>query len=50
VGGVDSISSGYGPVVGCCERGDEHSGSGATGLVCRPILSYNIFQLSLVVD
>jgi hypothetical protein len=31
-GGVDSLGSGYGPVAGCCECGDEPSGSGATEL------------------
>jgi hypothetical protein len=32
-GGVDSPGSGYGPLAGCCECGDETSGSGATKLV-----------------
>jgi hypothetical protein len=29
VGGraMDSVGSGYGPVVGCCKCGNEHSGS-----------------------
>jgi hypothetical protein len=31
--GVDSHGSGYGPLAGCCECGDEPSGSGATELV-----------------
>jgi hypothetical protein len=31
--GVDSHGSGYGPLAGCCECGDEPSGSGATKLV-----------------
>jgi hypothetical protein len=31
--GVDSPGSGYGPVAGSCECGDEPSTSGATGLV-----------------
>jgi hypothetical protein len=31
--GMDSIGSGEGPVAGCCECGDEPSGSGATELV-----------------
>jgi hypothetical protein len=31
--GVDSTGSGYGPVAGCCECGDERSGSCATELV-----------------
>jgi hypothetical protein len=30
---VDSPGSGQGPLVGCCECGDEPSGSGATELV-----------------
>jgi hypothetical protein len=30
---VDSIGSGQGPAVGCCECGDEPSGSGTTELV-----------------
>jgi hypothetical protein len=30
---VDSTGSGQGPVAGCCECGDEPSGSGATKLV-----------------
>jgi hypothetical protein len=32
-GGLDSTVSGQGPVAGCCERGDEPSGSCATELV-----------------
>jgi hypothetical protein len=31
--GVDSPGSGYGPLAGCCECGDESSGSDATELV-----------------
>jgi hypothetical protein len=31
--GLDSTGSGQGPVAGCCERGDEPSGSCATELV-----------------
>jgi hypothetical protein len=31
--GVDSPGSGCGPLAGCCECGDEPSGSGATELV-----------------
>jgi hypothetical protein len=31
--GVDSPGSGWVPVVGCCECGDELSGSGSTALV-----------------
>jgi hypothetical protein len=30
---VDSSGSGWGPVAGSCEHGDEHSGTGATELV-----------------
>jgi hypothetical protein len=30
---VDSPGSGWGPLAGCCECGDEPSGSGATELV-----------------
>jgi hypothetical protein len=33
---VDSPGSGYGPLAGCCECGDEPSGSGATDLVSFP--------------
>jgi hypothetical protein len=36
--GVDSSDSGVGPVAGCCECGDEPSGSGATELVSQPKL------------
>jgi hypothetical protein len=32
--GLDSTGSGQGPVAGCCECGDEPSGSCATELVC----------------
>jgi hypothetical protein len=32
--GLDSTGSGQGPVVSCCECGDEPSGSCATELVC----------------
>jgi hypothetical protein len=32
-GGVDCTGSGQGPVAGCCECGDEPSGSCATELV-----------------
>jgi hypothetical protein len=31
-GGLDLTGSGQGPVAGCCECGDEHSGSCATEL------------------
>jgi hypothetical protein len=30
---VNSVGSGLGPVVGCCECGDEPSDSGATELI-----------------
>jgi hypothetical protein len=30
---VDPVGSGWGPVAGCCEYGDEPAGSGATELV-----------------
>jgi hypothetical protein len=30
---MDSVGSGWGPVAGCCERGDERSGTGSTQLV-----------------
>jgi hypothetical protein len=32
-GGLDSTGSGQGPMAGCCECGDETSGSCATELV-----------------
>jgi hypothetical protein len=32
-GGLDSTGSGQGPVAGCCECGDEPSGSCATELI-----------------
>jgi hypothetical protein len=31
---VDPAGSGQGPLAGCCEYGDDPSGSGATELVC----------------
>jgi hypothetical protein len=36
--GLDSTGSGQGPVAGCCECGNEPSGSCATELI-----SYNIY-------
>jgi hypothetical protein len=39
--GLDSTVSGQGPVAGCCECGDESSGSCATELV-------SLFLLSLI--
>jgi hypothetical protein len=40
---LDSTGSGQGPVAGCCECGDEPSGSCATELVssCRKVLKSN---------
>jgi hypothetical protein len=38
-GGLDSTGSGQGPVAGCCERGDEPSGSCATELVLCKFLA-----------
>jgi hypothetical protein len=35
--GVDSPGSGQGRLEGCCECGDEPSGSGATELVIRTL-------------
>jgi hypothetical protein len=37
--GLDSNGSGQGPVAGCCECGDEHSGSSATELVSQSVRS-----------
>jgi hypothetical protein len=37
---VDSVGLGYGPVAGCCEYGDEPSGSGATELVIIKIRQF----------
>jgi hypothetical protein len=39
---VDSVGSRQGPVLGCCERGDEPSGSGAMELVIRCSTRQNI--------
>jgi hypothetical protein len=36
--GVDSVGSGWGEVAGCCECGDEPSGSGVTELISCTIL------------
>jgi hypothetical protein len=38
--GVDSPGPGYGPFAGCCECGDESSGSGATELVSYVITAH----------
>jgi hypothetical protein len=37
---LDSTVSGQGPVAGCCECGDEPSGSCATELVCSVLIVY----------
>jgi hypothetical protein len=51
-GGVDWIStvSGQGPVAGCCECGDEPSGSCATELVCVLSLLDLFLLLSLFME
>jgi hypothetical protein len=41
-GGLDSTGSGQGPVVRCCECGDEPSGSCATELVAGLVIVYVI--------
>jgi hypothetical protein len=41
--GSDSTVSGQGPVAGCCECGDEPSGSCATELVSYFLLPLNVF-------
>jgi hypothetical protein len=49
--GLDSTDSGQGPVAGCCECGDEPSGSCATELVmrqdCETVSRGYIFQPSI---
>jgi hypothetical protein len=40
--GVDSIGSGVGPVAGCCECGDELSGSGTTELLKRALITIEL--------
>jgi hypothetical protein len=42
--GLDSTGSGQGPVAGCCECGDEPSGSCATELVIIIIVFFSIKQ------
>jgi hypothetical protein len=42
-GGLDSNGSGQGPVAGCCECGDEPSGSFATELVSLLNFISNLF-------
>jgi hypothetical protein len=48
--GLDSTGSGQGPVAGCCECGDEPSGSCATELVSYVIRLSNGIQRSLVIN
>jgi hypothetical protein len=44
--GLDSTGSGQGLVAGCCECGDEPSGSCATDLVrCKYVFSHQYTQL-----
>jgi hypothetical protein len=40
--GLDSTGSGQGPAAGCCECGDEPSGSCATELVTRVLMPRNV--------
>jgi hypothetical protein len=47
--GLDSTVSGQGPVAGCCECGDEPSGSCATELVSFPIPSHASIFLSFCI-
>jgi hypothetical protein len=42
---VDSPGSGYGPLAGCFECGDEPSGSGATELVNQLAVKYSAHSL-----
>jgi hypothetical protein len=42
-GGLDSTGSGQGPVAGCCECGDEPSGSCATELVNNDYYHYYVY-------
>jgi hypothetical protein len=46
--GLDSTGSGQGPVAGCCECGDEPSGSYATELVIY-ICIFNVFSVSFCI-
>jgi hypothetical protein len=43
--GLDSTGSGQGPVAGCCECGDEPSGSCATELVFLGVSVYILVSL-----
>jgi hypothetical protein len=45
--GLDSTVSGQGPVAGCCECGDEPSGSCATELVSYSVQGAKIITASL---
>jgi hypothetical protein len=40
--GLDSTGSGQGQVAGCCECGDERSGSCATELVTCPLCTHEL--------
>jgi hypothetical protein len=44
---LDSTGSGQGPVAGCCECGDEPSGSGATELVILQCFFSNEYYVAL---
>jgi hypothetical protein len=48
-GGLDSTVSGQGPVAGCCECGDEPSGSCATELVSYQKLMERCYSTSCIV-
>jgi hypothetical protein len=45
-GGLDSTGSGQGPVAGCCESGDEPSGSCAAELVSYLVSYRNVKTFS----
>jgi hypothetical protein len=49
---LDTVGSGYGPVAGCCEYGDEPSGSVATELVsyAKNIVFSGMALCNLIVD
>jgi hypothetical protein len=46
--GLDSTGSGQGPLAGCCECGDEPSGSCATELVSYSSLILNVLKISVI--
>jgi hypothetical protein len=46
--GLDSTGSGQGPVAGCCQCGDERSGSCATELVQIILLICNVFLAQII--